>query len=184
MAEVTSWSDFGAQENKVCHCFHCFPIYLPWSNGTNSMILVFWTLRFKPTFSHSSFTFIKMLFSSSSLSAIGWCHLHIWGCWYFSLQSWFQLVLYPAWHFTWCILHRNWISKVTIYSLDVLVSQLEPVHCSIFGSNCCFLTCIQISQEAGQVVWYTHLFKNFPVCYDPHSQGFSIVNQAEIDAFL
>ena len=37
-------------------------------------------------------------------------------------------------------------------------------------SNCCFLTCIQISQEAGKVVWYSHLFKNFPVCCDPHSQ--------------
>ena len=38
------------------------------------------------------------------------------------------------------------------------------------SSNCCFLTCIQISQEAGQVVWYSHLFQNFPVCYDLHSQ--------------
>ena len=38
------------------------------------------------------------------------------------------------------------------------------------SSNCCFLTCIQISQEAGKVVWYSHLFKNFPVCYDPFSQ--------------
>ena len=35
----------------------------------------------------------------------GWCHLHIWGYWYFSQQSWFQLVLYPVWHFTWCALH-------------------------------------------------------------------------------
>ena len=50
----------------------------------DAMILVFWMLRFKPTFSLSSFTFIKRLFSSSSLSAIGWCHLHIWGYWYFS----------------------------------------------------------------------------------------------------
>ena len=38
--------------------------------------------------------------------------------------------------------------------------NLEPV-CSMSGSNCCFLTCIQISQEAGKVVWYSHLFKNF-----------------------
>ena len=37
-------------------------------------------------------------------------------------------------------------------------------------SNCCFLICIQISQEAGMVVWYSHLFKNFPVCCDPPSQ--------------
>ena len=34
MAAVTVLNDFGAQENKVCHCFHCFPIYLPWSDGT------------------------------------------------------------------------------------------------------------------------------------------------------
>ena len=36
---------------------------------------------------------------------IGWCHLHIWGYWYFSQQSWFQLVLPPALHFSWCTLH-------------------------------------------------------------------------------
>ena len=67
MAAVTICSDFGAQKNKVSHCFHCFPVYLLWSDGT---ILVFWILSFKPTFSLSSFTFIKRLFSSSSLSAI------------------------------------------------------------------------------------------------------------------
>ena len=39
---------------------------------------------------------------------------------------------------------------------------LEPVCCSMSGSNCCFWICIQISQEAGQVVWYSHLLKNFP----------------------
>ena len=39
---------------------------------------------------------------------------------------------------------------------------LEPVCCSMYSSNCCFLTCIQISQVAGQVFWYSHLFKNFP----------------------
>ena len=51
-------------KNKVCHCFHCFPIYLPWSHGTGCHDLhVFWMLSFKPTFSLSSFTFIKRLFS-------------------------------------------------------------------------------------------------------------------------
>ena len=64
------YSDVGAQENKVSHCFHCFPIYLPWSDGTRCHDLVFWMLSFKPTFSLSSFTFIKRLFSSSLLSAI------------------------------------------------------------------------------------------------------------------
>ena len=70
MAAVTIHSDFGAQENKVCHCFYCFPIYLPWSDGTRCHDLCFLNLDFKPAFSLFSFTFIKRLFSSSFLSAI------------------------------------------------------------------------------------------------------------------
>ena len=72
--------------------------------GQDAMIFIFWMLSFKPTYSLSSLTFIKRLFSSSSLSAIRWCHLHIWGYWYFSQQSWFQLVLHPAQPFSWCTL--------------------------------------------------------------------------------
>ena len=49
--------------------------------------------------------------------------------------------------------------------------------------NSCFLTCIHVSQEAGKVIWFSHLFKNFPVFCDPHSQGFNIVNEAEVDVF-
>ena len=53
------------------------------------------------------------------------------------------------------------------------------------SSNCCFLTCIQISQEADQVVWYFHLFQNFPQFIVIHTvKGFDIVNKAEIDVFL
>ena len=53
------------------------------------------------------------------------------------------------------------------------------------SSNCCFLTCIQVSQEAGQVVWYFHLFQNFPQFAVIHTvKGFGIVNKAEIDVFL
>ena len=62
---------FGAQENKICHCFHCFPIYLPWSDGTRCHdLLLFECWVLSKLFSHSSFTFSKRLFSSSSLSAI------------------------------------------------------------------------------------------------------------------
>ena len=61
--------------------------------------------------------------------------------------------------------------------------NLEPVHCSMSGSNCCFLICRQVSQEAGKVVWYSHLFKNFPVCSDLHKH-FRVVNEAEADVFL
>ena len=64
-------------------------------------------------------------------------------------------------------------------------SYLEPVCCSMSSSNCCFLTCIQISQEAGQVVRYSHLFQNFPQFTVVHTvRGFGIVNKAEIDVFL
>ena len=53
------------------------------------------------------------------------------------------------------------------------------------SSNCCFLICIQISQEVGQVVWYSHLFQNFPQLIVIHTvKGFGIVNKAEIDVFL
>ena len=53
------------------------------------------------------------------------------------------------------------------------------------SSNCCFLTCIQVSQETGQVVWYSHLFQNFPQFILIHTvKGFGIVNKAEIDVFL
>ena len=64
-------------------------------------------------------------------------------------------------------------------------SYLEPVCCSMSSSNCCFLTCIQVSQEAGQVIWYSHLFQNFPQFIVIHTvKGFGIVNKAEIDVFL
>ena len=68
----------------------------------DAMILVFWMLSFNPAFSLCSFTFIKRLFVSFLLSAIRMVYLHIWGHWYFSQQSWFQLVLQRAQHFTWC----------------------------------------------------------------------------------
>ena len=64
-------------------------------------------------------------------------------------------------------------------------SYLEPVCCSMSSSNCCFLSCIQVSQEAGQVVWYFHLFQHFPQFVVIHTvKGFGIVNKTEIDVFL
>ena len=73
---------------------------------------------------------------------------------------------------------------MTAYSLDVLLS--------LFGTSvlfhvqfCCFLTYIHISQEASQVFWYSHLFKNCPQFVVIHLvKGFGIVNKAEIDVFL
>ena len=63
--------------------------------------------------------------------------------------------------------------------------NLEPVCCSMSGCNCCFLTCIPVSQEAGKVVWYFYLLKSFPHFVVIHMvKGFGIVNKAEVDVFL
>ena len=70
-------------------------------------------------------------------------------------------------------------------ALTCSIPNLEPVHCFMSSSNTCFLTCIQISQEAGQVVWYSHLFKNFPQFVLIHTvKGFSAVSKAEVGVFL
>ena len=86
MVVVTVSSDFGAQENEICHCFHFFPFYLLWSDRTGCHDLSFMNVEFQANFSLSSFTLIKRLFSSSSLSAIIVYHLYISGCWCFSQQ--------------------------------------------------------------------------------------------------
>ena len=63
--------------------------------------------------------------------------------------------------------------------------SLEPVHSSMSGSNCCFLIYIQVSQEAGKVVWFSHFLKNFPQFVMIHIvNDFCIVNEAEVDIFL
>ena len=102
----------------------------------DAMIFVFWMLTFKPAFS--------LPFSPSPRGSLfppnwknktrgfliplhfvlsEWYHLHIWGYWYFSWQSWFQLGIHPAQHLAWCTLHRGYISRVTICSLDILLFQ-------------------------------------------------------------
>ena len=67
---------------------------------------------------------------------------------------------------------------MTIYSLNVFLPQFGTVHCSM--PNSYFLTCIQVSQEAGKVVWYSHIFKNFPQFIVIHTvKEFGVVNKAE-----
>ena len=74
---------------------------------------------------------------------------------------------------------------MTIYSLDILLSLFGTSLLFHVHFNCCFLTCIQISQEAGKVDWYSHLFQNFPQFLVIHTvKDFGIVNKAEIDVFL
>ena len=92
-------------------------------------------------------------------------------------------MLHPAQCLSWCTYNAHKLNRQgdnMMYSFP----YLEPVCCSMSSSNCCFLACIQISQEAGQMVWYSHLFQNFPQFVMIHIvKGFGIVNKAEIDVF-
>ena len=61
----------------------------------------------------------------------------------------------------------------------------QPISCFMSDSNCCFLSCIQVSQDTGKLIWYSCLLKNFPQFIVIHTvKGFGIVNKAEIDVFL
>ena len=81
------------------------------------------------------------------------------------------------------------------YKLNKQVDNLQPwytpfpiwnhVYCSMSSSNCCFLTCIQISQEEGKAVCYPHLLKSFPQFIVIHTvKDFGVINKAQVDFFL
>ena len=75
--------------------------------------------------------------------------------------------------------------QVTICSLNALFPDLEPVHFSMYGANCCILIFIQVSKEASKLVWYSHFLKNFLPFVVIHTvKGFGIVNEEEVDVFL
>ena len=153
--------------------------------GWDAMILVPWMLSFKPGFSLSSFTFIKRLFSSSSLSAI-----RVVSSAYLRFLIFLPAILIPACASSSLSFHMMY----TAYKLNKHSDNMQSwrtlfpilnqsiVPCLVLT---CFLTCIQISQEAGQVAWYSHLLKNFPQFIVIHTvKGFSVVNKAEVDVFL
>ena len=174
-------------QNKVSHCFHCFPINLPLMMGPDAMILIFWMLDFKPAFSLSSFTFIKRLFSSSLLSAI-----KVVSSVYLKLLIFLPAILIPA-----CnspspaflmIYSANKLNKqgdsIQPWSKSFLIWNQSIVLCSVL-TKLNFLTCIQISQEEGKVVWYCHLLKNFsPFVLIHIVKVFGPVNKAEVVVFL
>ena len=125
-------------------------------------------LSFKPAFSLSSFTFIKILFNYTSFSA-----KRVLSSACLKLLIFLAVILISAcaprslaFHMMYSACKLN--NRVTV--LGALVYSLpnfEPVLYSMSDSNCCFLTCIQVSQEGGKVVLYFHLFKNFPQFFGP-----------------
>ena len=124
MAAVTICSDCGVQESKICHCFHFFPFYLLWSDGTGCHDLSFWMLSFKAVFSLASLTLIKRLFSSSLLSAI-----RVVSSVYLRLLIFLLAILIPACDsssLALCMMYSaQKLNKQgdNIYSLDVFLSQ-------------------------------------------------------------
>ena len=184
MAAVTICSDFRDQENKFCHCFLCFPMAQCHEViGQDAVIFAFWMLSFKPAFSLSSFTFIKMFFSSSSLSTVR------------MVSSTYLLIFLLATVIPACASSSP--AFLMMFSANKLNKQGDNIWywctpCPIWSqpivtssSNCCFLTCTQISQETGKVVCYSHFFQNFPQFVVIHTvEGFRLINEVEVDVFL
>ena len=145
---------FWSPSNKVCHHFNVFPSICHKVIGPDAVILFFWMLSFKPTFWLSSFTFIKRLFSSSLLSAI-----RVVSSAYLRLLIFLPAILIPACASSSPAFHMMY----SAYKLNKQSVNIQP-SCTPFliwnqtvvacwnNSSCCFLTCIQISQEADQVV--------------------------------
>ena len=111
-------------------------------------------------------------------------YLSIWGCWYFSQQSWFQIEIHTAWHFSWCSIiygkQAGWQYTAQTYFFP----NFELVTCSISSCNFCFLTHIQVSQEIDKMIWYSNLFKNFPPFVVIHAvKVFHIASETEVNAF-
>ena len=124
MAAVTICSDFGALQNKVCHCFQCSPSICHEVMGLDALIFVFWMLNFKLTFSLSSFTFIKKFFSSSSLYAI-----RVVSSTYLKLLTFLPAIFIPACassSLVFCMMCSAYKSRLTLS---------DPMNCSLPGPS-------------------------------------------------
>ena len=171
MVAVTICSDFGAQENKVCHHFHCFPIYGLQVMGPDAVIF-FWMLSFKPIFSLSSFIFIKRLFSSSLL-----CPLSVASSAYLKLLIFLLAVLIPA-----CASYSpEFLMMYSAYKLDKQGDNIQPwctplpiwnqsvVPCPVLTVVSCLVYRFLRRQSGGLV--FSSVSEFSTVCCDPYSQS-------------
>ena len=194
IAAVTICSDSGAQENKGCHYFHCFPIYLWWSAWIRCHYLTFLNVEFKAAFSLSSFTFIKKLFSSSLLSAI-----RVVSSAYRRLLTFLQEILIPT-----CA--SSSLAFPMMYSAYKLNKQGDniqswPTYFPIFNQSLvpCPVPTVASwpaymfsgGRQAGLVFLSLEEFSK--IWCDPHSQWlwhdhtvqiFGVVNKTDVDVFL
>ena len=138
-------SDFGAQENKVCHCFHLFPAIYCEVMRPDAMMLIFWMLSFKPVFSVSSFTLIKRLFSFSLLSAVSVvssAYLR----WFLFLPA----ILIPAYASSSLAFHM----MCSAYKLNKPCDDIQPCHTPFPILNQCVVPCLILTV----VSWPVHRF--------------------------
>ena len=147
------------------------------------MILAFWMLNFRPAFSLLSFTFNKRLFTSYLLSS-----LRVGLSAYLRLLIFLPAILIPACLAIGMIYSTYKLNKegdnIQPWCTPVPIWNQSVVPCPVL-TVASWLICTQISQKTGQVVWYSHLLKNFPQFVVIHTvKGFGIVNKAEVDVFL
>ena len=163
------------------------PSIYHWVVGPDGMILVFSMLSFKPNFSFSSFTFIKRLFSSSSFYAI-----KVVSSAYLRILIFLPSILIPACASSspaFCMMYSAYkLNKqgdnIQLWHIPFTIWNQSVVPCLSNSSDCYFLTCIKVSQEASKVAWYSHLL-NFPQFVVIHTvKCFRVVSDAEVDAFL
>ena len=137
----------------------------------------------KLALSLSSFTCIKGLFSSSSLSAVRKNNIsEVVNVSPISLGSSLYLIQRGISHDVLSVQIKQTGLQQTALSYSFF--NPEPISCSIQDYNGCFLTCIQDSQETDNMVSYSHLFKSFPQFIMIHTvKGFGIGNEIEVDVF-
>ena len=183
MAAVIVCSDFGAQENKLCQ----FPLSLyifamkSWDCIPWSYFFECWVLSpvFHSPLAPSSRGSVVLHFLTLDLY-----HLHIWSCWYFSWQSWFQLAIHPALHFAWCTLHRIQISRMKNITLMLSFPNFEPVIVPCLVLTVFSWTSYRFLKR--QVRWsgIPISLRIFQFVVIHTVKGFSIVNEVKLDVFL
>ena len=178
MAAVTNCSDFRAQENKIFHCFHFFPFYLPWRDVTACHNLSFLNVEFQASFSFSSSTLIKSLFSSSSLSSIR-----------VILSACLSLLLFPSaiLIFTCDSSSLAFHIMSSAYKLNMQDGNVQPC-CTPFSCSMCRSVASSPAHRflRGQIRWsgITISLRIFQLVVIHTVKGISLVNEAEVDIFL
>ena len=151
MAAVIICSDFGAQKIKICHCFHCFPIYLPWSDGTFCLILnLMFVLLFKELFIYSSNkSLIRCVIYKYFILS---CSLSLSSKWYllksrsfYEFKIWWFIILFLLW-------------------VVVLASYLKNL-CQTQGYKDYFLFCCRSFIALALTFRYDSFSVDFCVCY-------------------